>query len=209
MSAAKDESFVHLTAGIPLSSQFCPLTILDDAQYPVIEGLETFVVYLSSPHGAELAKPFQAIVAINDIFQDGELSLAAVSVPFQPLGSLWIPSTPLALFLPPCSAQHAVHQGHLHGQGEGGDPAHPCLPHGGPELRVLCQVLYPEPDSTGHGGLHGEEGCRGVSHHFPQRGEGELDLPHGGAKNQCWERFTSIPWLSSEGADRVVQAGFR
>ncbi|NXS55143.1 FRAS1 protein, partial [Brachypteracias leptosomus] len=48
----------------------CTLTILDDAQYPVIEGLETFVVYLSSPHGAELAKPFQAIVAINDIFQD-------------------------------------------------------------------------------------------------------------------------------------------
>ncbi|NXD29010.1 FRAS1 protein, partial [Spelaeornis formosus] len=52
------------------TEEFCPLTILDDAQYPVIEGLETFVVYLSSPHGAELAKPFQAIVAINDIFQD-------------------------------------------------------------------------------------------------------------------------------------------
>ncbi|XP_027744997.1 extracellular matrix protein FRAS1 [Empidonax traillii] len=52
------------------TEEFCPLTILDDAQYPVIEGLETFVVYLSSPHGAELAKPFQAIVAISDIFQD-------------------------------------------------------------------------------------------------------------------------------------------
>ncbi|KAF4802764.1 hypothetical protein TURU_022239 [Turdus rufiventris] len=52
------------------TEEFCPLTILDDAQYPVIEGLETFVVYLSSPHGAELAKPFQAIVAINDIIQD-------------------------------------------------------------------------------------------------------------------------------------------
>lgn len=50
------------------------MTILDDAQYPVIEGLETFVVYLSSPHGAELAKPFQAIVAITDIFQDSKLS---------------------------------------------------------------------------------------------------------------------------------------
>lgn len=36
----------------------------------MIEGLETFVVYLSSPHGAELIKPFQAIVAINDIIQD-------------------------------------------------------------------------------------------------------------------------------------------
>ncbi|KAJ7419121.1 hypothetical protein WISP_55751 [Willisornis vidua] len=52
------------------TEEFCSLTILDDAQYPVIEGLETFVVYLSSPHGAELAKPFQAIVAINDISQD-------------------------------------------------------------------------------------------------------------------------------------------
>ncbi|XP_062470145.1 extracellular matrix organizing protein FRAS1 [Pezoporus occidentalis] len=52
------------------TEEFCILTILDDAQYPVIEGLETFVVYLSSPHGAELTKPFQAIVAINDIFQD-------------------------------------------------------------------------------------------------------------------------------------------
>ncbi|OXB58880.1 hypothetical protein ASZ78_012724 [Callipepla squamata] len=52
------------------TEEFCTLTILDDAQYPVIEGLETFVVYLSSPHGAELIKPFQAIVAINDIIQD-------------------------------------------------------------------------------------------------------------------------------------------
>ncbi|KFP28080.1 Extracellular matrix protein FRAS1, partial [Colius striatus] len=52
------------------TEEFCTLTILDDAQYPVIEGLETFVVYLSSPHGAELTKPFQAIVAINDVFQD-------------------------------------------------------------------------------------------------------------------------------------------
>ncbi|XP_025062352.1 extracellular matrix protein FRAS1 isoform X12 [Alligator sinensis] len=52
------------------TEEYCTLTILDDAQYPVIEGLETFVVYLSSPQGAELTKPFQAIVAINDIFQD-------------------------------------------------------------------------------------------------------------------------------------------
>lgn len=60
------------------------LTILDDAQYPVIEGLETFVVYLSSPHGAELTKPFQAVVAINDIFQDGMLPTAARPCPPQP-----------------------------------------------------------------------------------------------------------------------------
>ncbi|NWY04165.1 FRAS1 protein, partial [Nothoprocta ornata] len=52
------------------TQESCTLTILDDAQDPVIEGLETFVVYLSSPHGAELTEPFQAIVAINDIFQD-------------------------------------------------------------------------------------------------------------------------------------------
>lgn len=101
VSAGKDKCFVPLTAGIPLSSQFCPLTILDDAQYPVIEGLETFVVYLSSPHGAELAKPFQAIVAINDIFQDGKLSQAAVSVPFWPLGSLWILNTAWLCFCLP------------------------------------------------------------------------------------------------------------
>ncbi|XP_074849859.1 extracellular matrix organizing protein FRAS1 isoform X2 [Carettochelys insculpta] len=52
------------------TEEYCTLTILDDAQYPVIEGLETFVVYLSSPQGAELTKPFHAIVAINDTFQD-------------------------------------------------------------------------------------------------------------------------------------------
>ncbi|XP_025024783.1 extracellular matrix protein FRAS1 isoform X2 [Python bivittatus] len=52
------------------TEEYCTLTILDDAQAPVIEGVETFVVYLSSPQGAELAKPFQAVVAINDTFQD-------------------------------------------------------------------------------------------------------------------------------------------
>lgn len=66
----------------------------------MIEGLETFVVYLSSPHGAELAKPFQAIVAINDIFQDGKSSLAAVTAPSRPLGSLCIPSTAWLCFCP-------------------------------------------------------------------------------------------------------------
>ncbi|XP_006885356.1 PREDICTED: extracellular matrix protein FRAS1 [Elephantulus edwardii] len=52
------------------TEQYCTLTILDDAQYPVIEGLETFVVFLSSAQGAELTKPFQAVIAINDTFQD-------------------------------------------------------------------------------------------------------------------------------------------
>ncbi|XP_012860276.2 extracellular matrix organizing protein FRAS1 [Echinops telfairi] len=52
------------------TEQHCTLAILDDAQYPVIEGLETFVVFLSSAQGAELTKPFQAVIAINDTFQD-------------------------------------------------------------------------------------------------------------------------------------------
>uniref|UniRef100_A0A8C0P0S2 Extracellular matrix organizing protein FRAS1 n=1 Tax=Canis lupus familiaris TaxID=9615 RepID=A0A8C0P0S2_CANLF len=56
--------------GPGVTEQYCTLTILDDTQYPVIEGLETFVVFLSSAQGAELTKPFQAVIAINDTFQD-------------------------------------------------------------------------------------------------------------------------------------------
>ncbi|XP_058403319.1 extracellular matrix organizing protein FRAS1 isoform X7 [Diceros bicornis minor] len=56
--------------GPGVTEQYCALTILDDTQYPVIEGLETFVVFLSSAQGAELTKPFQAVIAINDTFQD-------------------------------------------------------------------------------------------------------------------------------------------
>ncbi|XP_022361766.1 extracellular matrix protein FRAS1 [Enhydra lutris kenyoni] len=56
--------------GPGVTEQYCTLSILDDTQYPVIEGLETFVVVLSSAQGAELTKPFQAVVAINDTFQD-------------------------------------------------------------------------------------------------------------------------------------------
>ncbi|XP_071971616.1 extracellular matrix organizing protein FRAS1 [Engystomops pustulosus] len=50
--------------------EHCTLSILDDTQHPVIEGLETFVVFLSSAQGAELAKPYQATVSINDTYQD-------------------------------------------------------------------------------------------------------------------------------------------
>ncbi|XP_070250414.1 extracellular matrix organizing protein FRAS1 [Myotis yumanensis] len=56
--------------GPGVTEQYCTLTILDDTQYPAIEGLETFVVFLSSAQGAELTKPFQAVIAINDTFQD-------------------------------------------------------------------------------------------------------------------------------------------
>lgn len=48
----------------------CTLTILDDTQSPVVEGSETFVIFLSSAQGAELAEPFKATVTINDTFQD-------------------------------------------------------------------------------------------------------------------------------------------
>ncbi|XP_075060088.1 extracellular matrix organizing protein FRAS1 [Mixophyes fleayi] len=50
--------------------EHCTLSILDDTQHPVIERLETFVVFLSSAQGTELTKPFQATVTINDTFQD-------------------------------------------------------------------------------------------------------------------------------------------
>ncbi|XP_023559071.1 extracellular matrix protein FRAS1 [Octodon degus] len=56
--------------GPGVTEQYCTLTILDDTQYPVIEGLETFVVFLSSAQGAELSRPSQAVIAINDTFQD-------------------------------------------------------------------------------------------------------------------------------------------
>ncbi|OCT97312.1 hypothetical protein XELAEV_18009537mg [Xenopus laevis] len=52
------------------TTEYCTLTIMDDTQHPVIEGLETFVVFLSSAHGAELTKPFQATVRVNDTVQD-------------------------------------------------------------------------------------------------------------------------------------------
>ncbi|ELK16426.1 Extracellular matrix protein FRAS1 [Pteropus alecto] len=64
--------------GPGVTEQYCTLTILDDTQYPVIEGLETFVVFLSSAQGAELTKPFQAVIAINDTFQDGTVKIPVV-----------------------------------------------------------------------------------------------------------------------------------
>ncbi|XP_039614478.1 extracellular matrix protein FRAS1 isoform X1 [Polypterus senegalus] len=52
------------------TEEVCSLTIMDDTQNPAIEGNETFIVFLSSAHGAELAKPNQATVTITDTFQD-------------------------------------------------------------------------------------------------------------------------------------------
>lgn len=111
----------------------------------------------------------------------------------------------LTLFITSCSTKHAVHQGYIHSEGEGGYFAHPHLPHRGPELRVLCQVLYPEPDSRGHGGLCREEKCGGVSHHFLERGEGELSLAYRENEETLIEevQISSLPLHSlSEGAHR-------
>lgn len=43
---------------------------MDDIQNPSIEGSESFVVFLSSPHGAVLQEPYEANVVITDTFQD-------------------------------------------------------------------------------------------------------------------------------------------
>ncbi|XP_066304374.1 extracellular matrix organizing protein FRAS1-like [Branchiostoma lanceolatum] len=73
-SARPGEDYVpssaQITFGPGQTSQTCSLTILDDVQNPKIEGNETFVVFLSSAVGAELAEPFQAVVTINDTIVD-------------------------------------------------------------------------------------------------------------------------------------------
>lgn len=50
--------------------QTCSLTIMDDIQNPTIEGKESFIVFLSSPNGAVLTEPHEAIVSIVDSTQD-------------------------------------------------------------------------------------------------------------------------------------------
>lgn len=55
---------------LPFYLQTCSLAIKDDAHRPVIEGMESFVVFLSSPEGAMLTEPFEAAVIIVDTFQD-------------------------------------------------------------------------------------------------------------------------------------------
>ncbi|XP_038647741.1 extracellular matrix protein FRAS1 [Scyliorhinus canicula] len=59
---------IHFAPG--KTEETCTLTILDDVQNPIIEGNETFIVFLSSAQGAELTKPYQATVSINDTYQD-------------------------------------------------------------------------------------------------------------------------------------------
>ncbi|XP_072289092.1 extracellular matrix organizing protein FRAS1, partial [Eucyclogobius newberryi] len=52
------------------TQETCSLTIVDDLQSPVIEGPESFVVFLSSPQGAVLQEPYEASVLIQDTFLD-------------------------------------------------------------------------------------------------------------------------------------------
>ncbi|XP_076458587.1 LOW QUALITY PROTEIN: extracellular matrix organizing protein FRAS1-like [Babylonia areolata] len=47
-------------------SQKCQLTLLDDDFDPRVEGRETFEVFLSSPVGSTLAKPYHSTVVIHD-----------------------------------------------------------------------------------------------------------------------------------------------
>lgn len=63
-----DKSLIYATFIL----QTCSLTIMDDVQNPSIEGAESFVVFLSSPHGAVLEEPYEANVIIADTFQDSE-----------------------------------------------------------------------------------------------------------------------------------------
>ncbi|KAJ0067384.1 hypothetical protein NL108_003229, partial [Boleophthalmus pectinirostris] len=53
-----------------ITQETCSLTIVDDLQSPVIEGPESFVVFLSSPQGAVLQEPYEASVVIQDTFLD-------------------------------------------------------------------------------------------------------------------------------------------
>ncbi|KAL4617481.1 extracellular matrix protein FRAS1-like [Arapaima gigas] len=52
------------------TEQTCSVTILDDAESPAVEGMESFVVFLSSAQGAKLTEPSEAAVVIVDTFQD-------------------------------------------------------------------------------------------------------------------------------------------
>ncbi|XP_028297012.1 extracellular matrix protein FRAS1-like [Gouania willdenowi] len=52
------------------TEETCTLTIIDDIQNPVIEGAESFIVFLSSPQGAVLQEPHEATIIITDTFLD-------------------------------------------------------------------------------------------------------------------------------------------
>ncbi|KAJ8339232.1 hypothetical protein SKAU_G00360180 [Synaphobranchus kaupii] len=53
-----------------MTVETCSLTIVDDIQNPTIEGMESFVVFLSSAQGAVLTEPFEASVIITDTSLD-------------------------------------------------------------------------------------------------------------------------------------------
>ncbi|KAJ8286924.1 hypothetical protein GJAV_G00044950 [Gymnothorax javanicus] len=53
-----------------VTQQTCSLTIMDDILSPAVEGMESFVVFLSSAQGAILTEPFEASVIITDTSLD-------------------------------------------------------------------------------------------------------------------------------------------
>ncbi|XP_035245707.1 extracellular matrix protein FRAS1-like isoform X1 [Anguilla anguilla] len=53
-----------------MTAETCSLTIVDDIHSPTIEGMESFVVFLSSAQGALLTEPFEASVIITDTSLD-------------------------------------------------------------------------------------------------------------------------------------------
>lgn len=48
----------------------CTVQLIDDAENPVVEGAEDFIVYLSSPVGAVLGAKVETKVTINDVEED-------------------------------------------------------------------------------------------------------------------------------------------
>ena len=52
--------------------QHCQLTIMDDDMNPVLEGNETFTVFLSSAIRSNLIEPYIATVVIKDSHLDGK-----------------------------------------------------------------------------------------------------------------------------------------
>nr|XP_026692904.1 extracellular matrix protein FRAS1 isoform X2 [Ciona intestinalis] len=73
-SAIAGEDFVATSTKITFRSEetvkICSLTILDDQQRPTVEGNETFIVFLNSVQKAQLIKPDEAVVVLNDTIED-------------------------------------------------------------------------------------------------------------------------------------------
>uniref|UniRef100_H2Y542 Calx-beta domain-containing protein n=1 Tax=Ciona savignyi TaxID=51511 RepID=H2Y542_CIOSA len=73
-SAKPGEDFVATSTKITFRNEetvkICSLTILDDQERPIVEGNETFFVHLNSVHKAQLTKPYEALIVLNDTLDD-------------------------------------------------------------------------------------------------------------------------------------------